>query len=60
MTRFSRAASTNSLVTNGRALISRIRSTCVRRRFSSRKLPPVIRMIDAAATVSIIARTVHR
>jgi hypothetical protein len=49
MTRFSRAASTTSLVTDGRASISRIRSTCVRGRFSSWKLPPVIRMIEAAA-----------
>lgn len=53
MTRFSRAASTTSLVTDGRTLISRIRSTCVRSRFSSRKLPPVIRMIEAAAIESI-------
>jgi hypothetical protein len=53
MTRFSRALSTTSLVTNARALISRIRSTCVRSRFTNRKLPPVIRMIEAAAIESI-------
>src|ERR1035441_8997514 len=53
MTRFSRAASTTSLVTVGRTLISRIRSTCVRSLFSNRKLPPVIRMIEAATIESI-------
>ena len=50
MTRFSLAASITSLVTDGKPLISTIR---VRRRFSRRKLPPVIWMIEAAATVSI-------
>jgi hypothetical protein len=53
MTRFSRAVSTTSLVTNAGALISRIRSTCVSSRFTNRKLPPVIRMIEAAAIESI-------
>ena len=53
MTRFSRAVSTTSLVTLGKTLISRIRSTCVRSRFNNRKLPPVIRMIEAAAIESI-------
>jgi hypothetical protein len=50
ITRLSRAASTTALVTSYSALTPIIRSIWVRRRVSSRKLPPVIRMI--AATVS--------
>jgi hypothetical protein len=48
ITRLSRAASTTALVTSLRALISRIRSIWARSRFSSRKFPPVIRMMAAA------------
>jgi hypothetical protein len=40
------------LVTSSSALISRIRSICVNKRLSSRKLPPVIRMVTATASGS--------
>ena len=52
MTRFSRAASTTSVVADGRALISRIRSTAsgvdAAAGSCRRKWPPVIRMIETA------------
>ena len=41
-TRFSRAASTTSLVTVCIWLISKLRSTCINSRWMTRKLPPVI------------------
>ena len=47
MTRLSLAASTTALVTSRSSLISRIRSIRVSRRFSNRKLPPVIRIMAA-------------
>lgn len=51
MTKLSRAASTTALLTSRSELISRIRSSCVSRRFNNRKLPPVIRMIGVFAPV---------
>jgi len=47
ITRLSRAASTAALVISLRWLISRIRWIWVSKRFRSRKLPPVARMIAA-------------
>ena len=52
MPRDCRAASTTWLVTDGSPFDSRIGSICVRRRFSSRKLPPVIQLVEAAVAES--------
>jgi hypothetical protein len=49
MTRLSRASSTTALVTRSRRLTSRMRSICVSKRSSRRKLPLVTRMMAAVA-----------
>ena len=53
MTRFSRAASTTSLVISPSSLIYKMRSIWVKRRWIRRKLPPVMRAIAAIVSVSV-------
>ena len=56
ITRLSRAASTTALVTSSNVLISRIRWICVNRRLSSRKFPPVTRMMTATVSEASVVR----
>src|SRR5262249_21653177 len=53
MTRLSRAVSTTSCVTRVKALMSTTRAICVSRRWSKRKLPPVIRIMAANTASSV-------
>lgn len=57
ITKLSRAASTTSTVTTCIPFICSILSICVHNRCSSRKLPPVIRMIAASASMSVKSST---